>query len=318
MQTVAIQRTFATAILLLTHGAMAQVSNDGRAAGVDVIAHRGASAYAPENTLSSFGLAIDQGADWFELDCTLSSDGEIIVIHDDTVDRTTNGTGAVVELTFEQLRKLDAGSWKDARFAGEKLPTLDESLNLGARRSGVYVEIKDSDDDSALRAMLLERFDAGRPLSRDEREAMVHLIGASGSRNYALTRKAIETVRARKLQNDVVIQSFSPIVCAIALTEAPDIRTEFIGEDDVESPAHWDSVMQWLRILDPPGFNPNKRAMVEQRESLAEFLQLGKTIKVWTIDGRRDTIEYARWGASAIITNKPDEALAVLTGEGLR
>lgn len=298
--------------------APAQISNDLRAPGVDVIAHRGASAYAPENTLSAFGLAIDQGADWFELDCMLSADGEVVVIHDETVDRTTNGTGQVVELTFEQLRALDAGSWKDPKYAGEKIPSLDESLNLGRHRAGVYVEIKDSDDDRMLRDMLLDLFDSGRPLTPEERVAMVHEIKASGSRNYPLTRKAIQIVRDRNLQDHVVIQSFSPIVCAVVLSEAPDIRAEFLGEDDGGAPEHWDSVMQWLRILDPPGFNPNKRAMLTQRDVIEQILNDGKTISVWTIDGRRDTIEFAHWGASAIITNRPDNALEILRSEGLR
>lgn len=308
---------FAIICLAATAG-WSQIANELRAPGVDVIAHRGASAYAPENTLSAFGLAIDQGADWFELDCTLSADGEVVVIHDDTVDRTTNGSGAVIELTFEQLRELDAGSWKDPKYAGERIPVLDESLNLGRERAGVYVEIKDSDDDRMLRDMLLEMFDTGRPLTAEERVAMVHEIEASGTRNYTLTRKTIQTIRDRGLQNDVVIQSFSPVVCAIALSEAPDIRTEFLGEDDGAQPEHWDSVIQWLRILDPPGFNPNKRAMLTQRDVIADIMNQGKTISVWTIDGRRDTIEFAHWGASAIITNRPDNALQILQEEGLR
>lgn len=313
-----IQTLLATVLCGISAIAAAQIDNELRVPGVDVIAHRGASAYAPENTLSAFGLAVDQGADWFELDCTLSADGEIVVIHDETVDRTTNGSGPVIELTFEQLRALDAGSWKDPKYAGERIPSLDESLNLGRERAGIYVEIKDSDDDRMLRDMLLERFDAGRPLTLEERAAMVHEIAASGSRNYTLTRKAVQTIRDRGLQNEVVIQSFSPIVCAVALSEAPDIRTEFLGEDDGAQPEHWDSVVQWLRILDPPGFNPNKRAMLTQRDLLEEVMKEGKTISVWTIDGRRDTIEFAHWGASAIITNRPDNALEILEGEGLR
>ena len=302
----------------ISAAAYPQATNALRAPGVDVIAHRGASAYAPENTLSAFGLAIDQGSDWFELDCTLSADGEVVVIHDDTVDRTTDGTGPVIELTFDQLRTLDAGSWKDPKFAGERIPSLDESLHLGGKRVGVYVEIKDSDDDRMLRDMLLEIYDVGRPLTPEERTAMVDAIEASGSRNYTLTRKVIEIVRDRGLQNDAVIQSFSPIVCAVALVLAPDIRTEFLGEDDGASPEHWDTVLQWLRILDPPGFNPNKRAMLTHRNTIESYLNEGKTISVWTIDGRRDTIDFARWGASAIITNRPDNALEILQQEGLR
>ena len=91
---------------------------------VDVIAHRGASAYAPENTLAAFHLASEMNADWFELDCTLTQDGEIIVIHDDTIDRTTPAEGRVADLALAELKALDAGSWRDPEFADERLPTL--------------------------------------------------------------------------------------------------------------------------------------------------------------------------------------------------
>ncbi|MGV2685769.1 glycerophosphodiester phosphodiesterase, partial [Clostridium perfringens] len=75
------------------------------------IAHRGASGYAPENTMASFVKALDVGADMLELDVQLSKDGQVVVIHDSTVERTTNGEGEVGDLTFEELRMLDAGSW---------------------------------------------------------------------------------------------------------------------------------------------------------------------------------------------------------------
>jgi len=84
-----------------------------------IIAHRGASAHAPENTLTAFQLALDQGADGIELDVMLSKDGQLVVIHDETVDRTTNGTGKVAEMDLVELKVLDAGQ-------GESLPTLPE------------------------------------------------------------------------------------------------------------------------------------------------------------------------------------------------
>jgi len=91
-----------------------------------VFAHRGASAYAPENTLAAFRLAKLQGAPAIELDAKLTADKEVVVIHDATVDRTTNGTGKVNELTFEEIRKLDAGLKFAPEFRGEKIPSLKE------------------------------------------------------------------------------------------------------------------------------------------------------------------------------------------------
>jgi glycerophosphoryl diester phosphodiesterase len=87
------------------------------------IAHRGCSARYPENTLAAFKGAIDAGAQMIELDVCLSKDRHLVVIHDKTVDRTTNGSGAVKMLTLAQLRQLDAGSWFDPRFNAERLPT---------------------------------------------------------------------------------------------------------------------------------------------------------------------------------------------------
>jgi len=107
-----------------------------------VIAHRGASAAAPENTLAAFRLAIEKGATIVECDVHLSADGVPVVIHDERVERTTDGCGAVSGLTLAELRQLDAGRWRHVRFAGERIPTLDETLALCAGRVRVVVELK--------------------------------------------------------------------------------------------------------------------------------------------------------------------------------
>jgi len=91
-----------------------------------IIGHRGAAGEAPENTLASFLLAVQQGAHAVELDIDLTKDGEIIVIHDDTLDRTTTGKGFISELTLKEIKQYDAGIWYDERFEGEKVPTLEE------------------------------------------------------------------------------------------------------------------------------------------------------------------------------------------------
>ena len=117
-----------------------QVAN----ARVQVLAHRGASAYAPENTLAAFRLAIAQRADWLELDVQQTKDGHLVVFHDLRIDRTTNGQGNLRDLTLEQVRALDAGSWFGSQFAGEKVPTFEEVVAL-AREQGIRIfpEIKD-------------------------------------------------------------------------------------------------------------------------------------------------------------------------------
>ncbi|MBM7551495.1 glycerophosphodiester phosphodiesterase [Thalassobacillus pellis] len=106
------------------------------------IAHRGASGYAPENTMAAFDKAVEMKADMFELDVQMSKDGKLVVIHDTTVDRTTDGTGNVRDLTYEELKKLDAGSWFNEEFAGEKIPTLGEVLDAYRGKIGILIEVK--------------------------------------------------------------------------------------------------------------------------------------------------------------------------------
>ena len=107
-----------------------------------VIAHRGASIEAPENTLAAFNLAVTREADAVELDVMLCGTGEPVVIHDDTVDRTTDGTGEVAELSLAALRALDAGGWFDGAYRKERIPTIDEVFESLAGCVFINIEIK--------------------------------------------------------------------------------------------------------------------------------------------------------------------------------
>ncbi|BBD08306.1 glycerophosphodiester phosphodiesterase [Desulfovibrio ferrophilus] len=105
-------------------------------------AHRGFSAKYPENTLAAFEAALEAGADGIELDVTLSRDGRLVVIHDETLDRTTDGTGPVSALDWDELGDLDAGRWFDEAFAGQRLPSLSEVLDVVGGKMLVNIEIK--------------------------------------------------------------------------------------------------------------------------------------------------------------------------------
>jgi glycerophosphoryl diester phosphodiesterase len=107
-----------------------------------VFGHRGAKAYAPMNTLPAFELAAEQGAQGIELDVHRSKDGHPVIVHDFSVDATSDGQGLVVEKTLAELKALDAGAWFDARFAGTRIPTLDEVFEAVGARLFVNVEIK--------------------------------------------------------------------------------------------------------------------------------------------------------------------------------
>jgi len=106
------------------------------------IAHRGASGRFPENTLKAFAAAMDAGAQMCELDVHLTIDGTVVVIHDETVERTTDGRGAVRSMTLEELKRLDAGIRFGGEFAGERIPTLEEVMTLAEGRCGLNIEIK--------------------------------------------------------------------------------------------------------------------------------------------------------------------------------
>lgn len=113
-----------------------------------IFGHRGASSDAPMNTIPAFELALQQGVDGVELDVQLSKDGEVVVIHDFTVDATTDASGPVASFSLAELRRLDAGSWFEPRFAGTRIPTLDEVFEAVGRDLYINVEIKSITVDS--------------------------------------------------------------------------------------------------------------------------------------------------------------------------
>lgn len=279
---------------------------------VAVIAHRGASAYAPENTLAAFELAVEMDADWYELDCLLTKDDVVIVSHDDTLDRCTNGEGPVAEQTLAELKTLDAGSWFDAKFAGEPLPTLVESLTMAKDRIGVYVEIKSAANDGALMGQLWKAAEGQDALDTTLAGEMMALVEGSGSRNLTLARNAIADIRATGMTKQVVIQSFSPVICLVSRIEAPEIRTEYLGSYNAEKPEAWDSFLAWGLLIDVAGFNVSHGSLNPER--LAWFHERDKTVAVWTVDEKADMKRFIDWGVDAIITNRPDDLRLVLSG----
>lgn len=175
-----------------------------------VIAHRGASGTRPENTLAAFRRAVELGAHMIELDVQRTSDGEVVVIHDDTLERTTDGRGRVTAHRMEALRRLDAGAWFGPRWAGERVPTLAEVL--GAVPLPVNVELKSSGEDDLERLALevvLRAAALGRVVfSSFDSRSLVRLRAASetaeiavlwSSRRLSGALGIAERVRARAL-----------------------------------------------------------------------------------------------------------------------
>ena len=170
-----------------------------------VIAHRGFSGAAPENTLAAVRAAIRIKADMVEIDVTLTADHHIVVIHDETLDRTTDGKGEVSRVTLAEIQRLDAGSWFGPSFAGEAVPTLDEVLVEIEGRILLNVEIKS--------------------------EAVPR----------GVVTKVASAIRDHRMTDQVVVSSFSPSALEEMHSVAPDIRTAVLynvkyhkGQDAVE------------------------------------------------------------------------------------
>lgn len=123
---------------------------------MQIIGHRGLPALAPENTFASFDLALANGAEGLETDIQQTADGTLILMHDDYVDRTTNGEGAICDLTWEALHKLDAGSWFDHSFAGEKIPSLEQFLKRYGNKTFLDLEIKEADLEDEVLEMAMK------------------------------------------------------------------------------------------------------------------------------------------------------------------
>lgn len=277
---------------------------------IDIIAHRGASAYAPENTLASFEKAVELKADWFELDCTLSKDGEVVVIHDDDLLRTTGVSRAVADTDYGEISRYDAGTWFSPEFSGERIPTLAQALDLAKGRIGVYIEVKDSGGDADLLDQLLE---TGKDYDRfyPEYERLVmRQVRSAGSRNIELAEKVVQLVREREMREDVVIMSFSPIVCAVVMSKAPELRVEFLAASSKEDPGQWPRALEWLRLLNPAGFNPGKDDVTP--ELVRQLHSEGRSIAVWTVNEEADMRRLKTWGVDSLITNYPDVGLQVL------
>jgi glycerophosphoryl diester phosphodiesterase len=164
------------------------------AASTAIIAHRGASGLAPENTLAAFQKAVDLRADYFELDVQMSKDDSLVIMHDDTIDRTTDKSGAVSALLFRELRSADAGSWFSPEFAFVTIPTLSEALDLALRSPypvGVVIEIK--------------------------------------AANATIVDRVVAEVKKRNMQNRVIISSFTLAQIQKSKQLDPSIPVQLFG-----------------------------------------------------------------------------------------
>ncbi len=230
-----------------------------------VIGHRGASAHAPENTLASFRLALDQGADGIEFDVKRSQSGEVVIMHDVSVDRTTNGSGNVHQLSLHQLRQLDAGN-------GEHVPTLDELFEeLGAR-------------DAA----------RGRPFLFNV-EVTNYTTPQDG-----LEQVVIEVVRRHNISERVMFSSFNPLSVRKLSQLAPEIPRGILYSGDM--PIHLRNV--WLAPFMPHQFRHPQLKMVTA-DYVQKLLQKGLRVNTWTVNEPVDMRHLIKCGVNVLMGDSP-------------
>ncbi len=248
---------------------------------VEVIAHRGASGVAPENTLSAFRRAAEVGAPRIELDVQETSDGVIVVFHDDTLERTSDGAGAIGEHTAEELRGLDCGSWFGEAFAGEPMPTLDEVLGWSAGRIAVNVELKVVGDAEVARR---------------------------------LAAASVQVVRDHGLSGSVVFSSFDSVAAAEAARLCPECEVAFLwdGETPAEPFAAAEATGARALHLSLDGLSPEVAAAARDR---------GWPVRVYTVNERDSLERALSVGVDGVFTDFPSQVLAWLgaprTGAGL-
>lgn len=237
-----------------------------------VFAHRGAAAQAPENTLAAFELASAQGADAVELDAKLTADGHIVVFHDRTLERTTNGTGRLAKKTLAELRELDAGSHFSPEFRSEKIPLLEEVFDAVGKKLLVNVELT----------------------------------------NYAtptddLVSRVCALVKKCGLEGRVLFSSFLPTNLSRARALLPDVPRgllAFRGWKGAWARSFGFSFGDYA-ALHP--FLTDVDAQEVQRVH-----RLKRRIHVWTVSEARDLLNLKNWGADGIFTKDPALALRVL------
>jgi len=231
-----------------------------------IIGHRGAKAYAPENTLESIHTAADMGCKWVELDVKLTKDMVPIIMHDDDLDRTTNGHGPVADINFADLCHLEAGSWFSESFSGIKIPTLEEAIEvILARDLGVNLEIKPC---------------AGR--EKDTAEAMLDQLSQFWDDRDRL-----------------LISSFSHVSLETAAEMAGDWYRGLLLES--EPMPNWAELADYLEVT-----TINIDGRTATREFIEDIMDTERPILAYTINDPQLALQLRQWGVDAMFTDDPD------------
>lgn len=237
-----------------------------------IFAHRGACAHAPENTLASFKLAVEHKADAIELDAKLSADGFIVVHHDMTLNRTTNGSGKLAQTSLAALRELDAGTFFGPQFAGEKIPLLEEVLETVGKKIFVNIELTNynTPDDG-------------------------------------LAAKVSELVKRMGLQDHVLFSSFYPQNLQITSQFLPEVPVGLLAEPSIKGWLARSSLGMKTspKIIHPYLLDASDRMIKREHKR-------GRRVHVWTVNKPADMRRLFAAGVDGIFTDDPLLARQIL------
>jgi glycerophosphoryl diester phosphodiesterase len=236
-----------------------------------VFAHRGASGYAPENTLAAFSHALKLGAEAIELDVKLTRDGQVVVLHDQTVDRTTSGHGDLREFTLAQVQELDAGSHFSAQFAGEKVPSLEQVFEQFGKKLFINIELTN-----------YQTYGDG------------------------LTDKVIELIDRFGLDEWVMFSSFNPSNILRARKLKPGIPAAMLALPGSPGRMQRSFAGKWISpgLIHPSLEDVNPGFMRREQKR-------GRRVHAWTVNDPDDITRMFLLGVNGIFTDFPDRAIQI-------
>jgi len=237
-----------------------------------IFAHRGAKAVAPENTIPAFARALEMGVAGIELDIHCSKDGELVVIHDESLDRTTTSSGNVGEYSAAELAQVDAGSHFSAEFAGVGIPRLGEVFDLVGDRVIVNVEVKTMD-----------------PLGGDQVKPLLAMI------------------EARKLYDQVIVSSFNPVTLLKIRYLNPQVELGLLYHQPM---VPWLREAWFTPIMQPEAVHPYATLIDEAHMQWARSQNCA--VNCWTVNDVAEAKRLAALGVDVIISDVPDELMAAL------
>lgn len=245
-----------------------------------IIAHRGASGLAPENTLSAFQKALEIGVDRIEMDLRQTLDGEVVVLHDKTIIRTTNGWGSIRKIPLKKLRRYSAGSWFHHSFSDEKVPTFREVLELVDGKATLLLEVKD-----------------GSPYHPEIERRIIELVNEFNAHDWCIVQSF----------NDRILNNFRKL---------PELHTDiqklFAAFIPV-APFYGGSKFTYKRLR---RYEFAKEVNINRRyvnpRVVRKVHTMGKKVNVWTVNEPEALQKFVNWGVDGIITDFPDRLKAIL------